>query len=632
MGIKHKTKPFWAVQYHPESVCTDKSGHEVFRNFWTLASEWRHANNKQSRPWDDAADALFGQPWPHLPHLGNTYSGVPTCEVTTSVLTLPHLSIPQICEVIGVYKANSDFVLLDSAAQPGRFAIIGCIHPNTVKIQYYIQDSFLTIVQGKLKTKVPLLQADIWTWLGSFMRSKKAIGGHSEVPFWGGLIGFLSYELGVDSLDVEVCRKTTKQGTGSPDVNLAFIDRSIVVDTKTERVYLQSLLYGDDDWFAHTSSNLQRAAQNWDSERTSAVPSKNIHFGKPKINIPDQHAYMTRVKDCQDFLFSGDSYELCYTARTRINLPKTPAATSQTSWDLYKTIRGVNPAPYAAYIRLYPTTLMSSSPERFLSYSRPPHQRLQLRPIKGTVRKGNGMTREGAEAILNTPKEIGENLMIVDLIRHDLYGVLGQNVEVTKFCGIEEYETVWQLVSVINGCPSAELEAEECDQIGWEMLKRSLPPGWFCLRISLICMLLSCTLGSMTGAPKKRSVQILQELESDERTIYSGVAGYWCVSGAGDWSVIIRSLYRCEDPVDEPNGVNGHWMPSVNGDDDSDRSSVETGEKSESSEEECPTGYDEWTLGSGGAITALSTPEGEWDEMLVKLQSVLRAFGATAAQ
>ena len=132
----------------------------------------------------------------------------------------------------------------------------------------------------------------------------------------------------------------------------------------------------------------------------------------------------------------------------------------------------------------------------------------------------------------------------------------------------------------------------------------------------------------MTGAPKKRSVQILQELESDERTIYSGVAGYWCVSGAGDWYVIIRSLYRCEDPVDESNGVDEQWTPRADGDDESDRSSTGTNEKSESSDEECPTGYDEWTLGAGGAITALSSPEGEWEEMLVKLQSVLRAFGA----
>ncbi len=76
---------------------------------------------------------------------------------------------------------------------------------------------------------------------------------------------------------------------------------------------------------------------------------------------------------------------------------------------------------------------------------------MQLRPIKGTVRKGVDMTFEEAERILRSPKEIGENLMIVDLIRHDLHSVVGQGVECKEFCSIEEYETLWQLVSVIEG-------------------------------------------------------------------------------------------------------------------------------------------------------------------------------------
>ena len=113
------------------------------------------------------------------------------------------------------------------------------------------------------------------------------------------------------------------------------------------------------------------------------------------------------------------------------------------------------------------------------------------------------------------------------------------------------------------------------DQLGWEVLHKSLPPG------------------SMTGAPKKRSVQILQELEDTERGIYSGVVGYWCVGGSGDWSVVIRSCFRLDE------------MTTVSTDD-----GVE---------------YDEWFVGAGGAITALSDPEAEWDEMVTKLQSVLRA-------
>ena len=102
----------------------------------------------------------------------------------------------------------------------------------------------------------------------------------------------------------------------------------------------------------------------------------------------------------------------------------------------------------------------------------------------------------------------------------------------------------------------------------------------------------------MTGAPKKRSVEILQGLEDDERGIYSGVFGYWDVGGGGDWSVTIRSCFKYDDtPAD-------------------------TKESSDLREE--------WVLGAGGAITALSDPEAEWDEMVVKLEGVLRSFGLSA--
>ena len=101
----------------------------------------------------------------------------------------------------------------------------------------------------------------------------------------------------------------------------------------------------------------------------------------------------------------------------------------------------------------------------------------------------------------------------------------------------------------------------------------------------------------MTGAPKKRSVEILQTLEDQERGIYSGVFGYFCVSGGGDWSVTIRSCFKYDDI-----STKGQYRQSVDS--------------------------EEWLVGAGGAITALSDAEAEWDEMIVKLESVLRAFGA----
>ena len=192
-------------------------------------------------------------------------------------------------------------------------------------------------------------------------------------------------------------------------------------------------------------------------------------------------------------------------------------------------------------------------------------------------------------------RSIAENLMIVDLITHDLHGVVGENVTVKKFCGVEEYETVWQLVSVIEGTLPRTTHSPEVEWgLGWDLLSNSLPPGKSPSTCFPDCMLtLECVPGSMTGAPKKRSVEILQTLEDSDRSIYSGTFGYWCVSGAGDWAVTIRSCFKYDDG---------------SGAADSDR--------------------EEWKIGAGGAITALSTVEGEWDEMHLKLQSVFRMFGA----
>jgi para-aminobenzoate synthetase len=110
----------------------------------------------------------------------------------------------------------------------------------------------------------------------------------------------------------------------------------------------------------------------------------------------------------------------------------------------------------------------------------------------------------------------------------------------------------------------------------------------------------------MTGAPKKRSVEILQTLEDNDRSIYSGVFGYWCVGGGGDWSVTIRSCFKYDSCYEDPI-----------------RNTMKSNGKHESK------GTEEWVIGAGGAITALSDAEAEWDEMIIKLQSVLRSFGAT---
>jgi para-aminobenzoate synthetase len=217
------------------------------------------------------------------------------------------------------------------------------------------------------------------------------------------------------------------------------------------------------------------------------------------------------------------------------------------------------------------------------------------------------VTLEEATALLSTPKERAENLMIVDLIRHDLHGVAGSgSVSVPALMVVEEYETVYQLVSVIEGrlpCPLlpeiplqpvieissshpayGDLEdggfpVERRHHTGIDVLAAALPPG------------------SMTGAPKRRACRLLRDIEQDrQRSIYSGVVGYMCVTGKGDFSVVIRSAYRWDDETVVR-----------------DKGASET-----------------WYMGAGGAITDLSTEEGEWEEMLTKLRGTLRSFAPGA--
>lgn len=221
--------------------------------------------------------------------------------------------------------------------------------------------------------------------------------------------------------------------------------------------------------------------------------------------------------------------------------------------------------------------------------------------MKGTVKKtAEVSTLAQAEKLLKVEKEQAENLMIVDLVRHDLHGIVGSgNVQVPKLMVVEEYRSVFQMISVVEGqirnsggkfcnhratpLPLAKyeslgeegLEAREKRYTGMDILAASLPPG------------------SMTGAPKKRSCEILQDIEKHRpRSLYSGVVGYMDIGGRGDFSVIIRSLFRWDDEV----------------------------VVAEAEEHEV------WHIGAGGAVTSLSTPVGEREEMETKLAGTVGLF------
>ena len=647
MSVKHTEKPFWGVQFHPESICTSKEGVELIQNWWFEAQSWSESRRTRLIP-----EKLTCYNVPSIPSSasassveGDTHS--PESDVSVPVTSrnfetssrflrdLWSIAGPQepllrwascqinenvnsakLCEALGLHKDH--FVLLDSQGhQSGRFSIIGVIDPNTTTTVSYSTCTriFEYKVGSKNKVTIPLDSIEeVWPMLQEALEMHdptktqggtdqtgtaanrigmdRTVIGHlpEDVPFWGGFIGFMTYEAGLETIDVKP--HDSHAATELPDISLSFVHRSIVIDHQKSRAYVQSLLPNDWSWIMKLGVEIEAAMANVQSSKdigsgilpwySHAEPEKagslERILSQAKITTPEESFYRSKVLRCQEALASGDSYELCLTDETRIMTPKA-GENSLDPWTMYKKLRHQNPAPFGSYLNLSEDlVVVGTSPERFLRWSREGH--CQLRPIKGTVKKTPDTTREYAESILNSSKERAENLMILDLIRHDISGVLGaENVNVTQVMAVEEYEKVFQLVSVIEG--NLPRNPGVGDPRGLDVLAASLPPG------------------SMTGAPKKRSCEILTEIEQRPRGIYSGVIGYLDVGGGGDFSVVIRTAVKAAKIK---------------------------AERCSFSKDKCSRGYDTWVLGAGGAVTIQSTDEGEYLEMNTKVMSVLDSF------
>ncbi|KAI5258809.1 para-aminobenzoate synthase [Aureobasidium subglaciale] len=598
MGIRHVKKPFFGVQYHPESICTSFAGAQIIHNWWSEAFAWRVAraataqkndtlhltidvdsSETNSENGDDSASTTSSLFDAVNPTIRDTTATTPALtrdssrmgrdpssrSVTWKCMDVASGSIDVASLLQSLQNVNHQTIMLESGSkngQPvrpetGRFSMIGCIN-DARSLRYSTGNHTISSNLSGTDTLYTGSMADVWSNVETFMTANKATDGNADLPFWGGLVGFVSYEAGLETIDVPQPLNGDR-----PDVWFVFVSRSIIVDHVESKVYFQSLEEHDDRWFETAEQVVKKLDQRLVGSLTKDERLPGL--ATPIITAPNDAEYVRKVETCQDHIRAGDSYELCLTDQSILSYDE---YCRPTSFELYQRLRTSNPAPFGAYLRLKEekegkecgVTILSSSPERFLSWSRT--GKCQFRPIKGTVEKKNGLTRDDAEKLLNVDKERAENLMIVDLIRHDLHGVVGSgNVKVEKLMTVEEYQTVFQLVSVIEG----QLQ-EGSKHTGIDVLAASLPPG------------------SMTGAPKKRSCELLTEIEGKARSIYSGVLGYFDVGGGGDFSVVIRTAFQWDDE-----GV--------------------------------------WRIGAGGAVTVLSSPMAEFEEMDLKRQSCLPAFG-----
>ena len=693
MAVRHVSKPFWGIQFHPESVCT-AHGEQLLINFRDCADAWLAGRNQsssgppprkrrqllaalqrqshsvraeRSASFATAVEMAGTLPVPEhspLPLSGRTLGAGDDRfrVVVSSPIALPVLAAPSSAPEVAERLYATAFpestgrprFWLDSAtswtdaartgAQPSsgawaRFSIMGVSGgPHAELLRFYMDPRKRALRLGASHEEnrdAGNSKLEVTTWkVGSSPATVTTLGGPSvftaldvrieglrsrcdgmqvwtgatdagaggplmaledwNLPFdfACGYVGFFGYGLrklcGVKSCGVS--SYTPAAGTPRPDRDAAgpasilaydqtpdaaflLADRSLVIDHEERLVYVMALCSSDaaspeaqtqSSWLATTTETVRSClgATHAPAEPATSVPTQRRDSRIELVPECSPQAYVARVAACLEHIADGNSYEVCLTNQL---LPAAArdggARTTAEPWATYTRLRRLNPAPYGAFLDLRPAcplSVCSSSPERFIKVDC--RRNIDSKPIKGTVKRDPDPVRDTMlrKELAASEKDRAENLMIVDLVRNDLGRVCKPgSVHAPKLMDVESYATVHQLVSTVRGALRDEFRA--LDAI------RAAFPG-----------------GSMTGAPKLRTMQIIDSLETQERGVYSGSLGYLSLNGAADLSIVIRTIV-----FDDERGV---------------------------------------SVGAGGAVVALSDPQAEYEEMLLKSQAVTRCL------
>ncbi len=371
--------------------------------------------------------------------------------------------------------------------------------------------------------------------------------------FTGGAAGFFGYRLLTYCEPSTKLRKSSAPGEG--DLWLGFYDRVVAFDHRERRVVLiVNLDIAQDPAPALDELELEKvvapgggappAKQSAPRRRGAGVAS---NFSKEK--------YINAINRVKKYIEEGDTYQVNISQRFSSDADIDPAS-------CYLRLRSINPAPFAAYMDIGFAQILSSSPERFIRLC---DGVAQTRPIKGTRPRGDSPTQDLrlAGELETSQKDRAENVMIVDLMRNDLSKVCQRNsVKVTELCAIEQYPTLYHLTSTIEGRLKEGLG-------GIDLIKNIFPAG------------------SVTGAPKIRAMEIIDELEPDPRGVYCGSIGYLGFSGALDLNVAIRTMILAKNV---------------------------------------------YSFSAGGGVTYSSIPEDEYQETLDKARALIDAISGGGKQ
>jgi para-aminobenzoate synthetase component I len=460
--------------------------------------------------------------------------------------------------MLDALSRQDDPVMLDSSALHetyGRHSIIACCPSEVLSLN----NGVLSDASGRI-----LAQNDndaIWSVIDQALGAVIAqpLGRSSYAPGW---IGYIGYEMG---RRIERLPARAKRDTALPDMRLAFYDSILLYDAIKAKWSLITIDFDEQSPLARSSRDALLAvaseslgASSPRPETTDRADAGEKPIEKPQSNFTPEE-YRQAVTACTDYIAAGDIFQVNLSQRLTVQNAPPPEK-------IYHALRDRNPAWYSAYMTFESDeqrcAVLSSSPELFLRVRR---RHVTTRPIKGTRKRTSDKlaNSRAASSLLSSPKDNAELAMIIDLLRNDLGRVCRfGSVRVSDPRALETHPTVFHLVGTVEG--------HLRDDVGAAELLKATFPG-----------------GSITGAPKIRAMEIIDELEPVARGPYTGAIGMWGVDGSCELNIVIRTII-CDGP--------------------------------------------EAHVQVGGGIVADSTPQGEYQETLDKARAMLEAIAQARSE
>ena len=413
-----------------------------------------------------------------------------------------------VSQVFHAFKDHPYSCFMDSGMDPGRLGRYSFISSNPFLVLKSRGDEVVLLRGDKKEVR----HGNPFDVVGELLDKYYLDGCPSDIPFAGGAIGYFSYDL---CHFIESLPTTAVDDLQLPECYLAFYDAAVVVDHGKEKTYLVATGFPE----LEEEKRIKKAGETLrhlrsllaDTGRLPSKPARDfIDEGTLLKSNFSREEYLKAVARAREYICAGDIFQVNLSQRFEADLNVSP-------YELHQRLRRINPAPFASYLNFQDVSIVGASPERFLKVQ---GDWVETRPIKGTRPRGKTEAKDKALAqeLLSSEKDRAENIMIVDLERNDIGRVCRYGtVRVTETAILETFPTVFHLTSTVVGRLSP-------DKGRIDLLKATFPGG------------------SITGAPKVRAMEIIDELEPTRRSVYTGSIGYMSFAGGMDLNIVIRTI------------------------------------------------------------------------------------------